>query len=68
MIGIAVDVPKTEEQFQKLRKVILLLDEAAFHACGTGLYLGGHNGSDFIGYITNHLTRVARENKPKSGS
>lgn len=63
MIGIAVAIPQTEEQFQKLSKVILLLDEAAFHAVGAKLTLGGHDASDFLGYITNTLMRTARESK-----
>ena len=60
-IGMAVDIPKTREQKAALRKVVLLLDEAAFHSVGTGLYLQGQIASDFLGDITDQLVRVLRE-------
>lgn len=59
-IGMAVNVPKTDEERQNLRKLVLLLDEAAFHASKAGLYIQGNAGSDFLGAITGQLMETWR--------
>jgi len=57
-VGMTVNVPKTEEERQNLRKLILLLDEAALHAAKAGLYVLGYQGGEFLGKITNQLTET----------
>jgi len=54
-IGMAVNIPKTEEERQNLCKLIMLLDEAALHAVKAGLYVQGYLGSEFFGAIANQL-------------
>jgi hypothetical protein len=61
-VGMAVNVPKTEEELQNLRKLILLLDEAALHAAKAGLYIAGDPGSDFLGAVTDQLMETWRRN------
>lgn len=59
-IGMAVTVPKTDQEKLNLRKLILLLDEAAIHANNAGLYVQGMTGSEFLGALTDQLMETWR--------
>lgn len=59
-IGMAVNIPRTEEEKQNLRKLILLLDEAALHAVKAELWIAGHPGAEFLGGLTEQLMNTWR--------
>lgn len=63
VVGMAVNVPKTEEQRASFRKLVLLLDEAALHAIKAGLYVEGRPFADTLGAITDQLMGTWRRSK-----
>lgn len=61
-IGMAITVPKTAEEFQRLRKIVLLLDEAALIAVGAGLTIQGADAPEFLGALTEQIMQTLRRN------
>lgn len=59
-VGMAVDIPKTEEGRRTLRKLILLLDEAAVYATDAGLFIEGKRGAGFLADLSEYLMGVWR--------
>lgn len=59
-VGMAVNVPKTEEEKENFRKLVMLLDEAALRANKVGLYIQANPGADFLNAITNQLVETWR--------
>lgn len=59
-VGMTVNVPKTNADRVNLRKLVLLLDEAAVHAALAGLYIQAVPGAEFIGAITESLMETWR--------
>lgn len=62
-IGMAVTIPATREEWNTLRRIVLLLDEAAFHATGAGLTIEGHEGAEFLSSLSSQLTRTLAANR-----
>ena len=62
-IGMAVNVPQTEEERQKLGRLITALDTAAFHATGMGLTIQGQSGPEFLMALSQQLMNTWRRSK-----
>lgn len=67
-IGMAVNVPRTEEARENIRKLISLVDEAAVCAEKAELYVIGHPGSEFFKGLSEQLSNTRKEIDPHSSN
>lgn len=61
---MAVNIPRTEEARENLRKLISLVDEAAVCAEKAELYISGHPGSEFFKGLSVQLSNTRKEIDP----
>lgn len=59
-VGMAINEPKTEEDRNHIRKIILALDEAAFHSTFVELWIEGKPAHELLGAISEQLMQLYR--------
>ena len=60
-IGMAVNVPRTEEERENFRKLTTSIEEAAAYAAKAELWISGHPGADFLNGLYAQLMNAWRK-------
>lgn len=59
-IGMAVNIPRTEEERENFRKLMTVVEEAATYASKAELWISGHPGSEFLNGLYAQLMNTWR--------